>query len=92
MVWLVVILALMIPLVAILLDSQLGKALAARFERPGREQDEPMLLGRRVAALESEVDRLNHELERTREESEFVRRLLEGKPEGGALPPSGTAN
>lgn len=79
MVWFVVIIALMIPLVAILLDSQLGKALAGRFERPSLAQDDP-LLGRRVAALEAEVDRLNHELERTREESEFVRRLLEKKP------------
>lgn len=87
MVWFVVVLALMIPLIAILLDSQLGKALAGRFERPNLAQDEP-LLSRRVAALETEVDRLSHELERTREDSEFVRRLLEAKPERGALPPS----
>jgi len=88
MVWFVVILALMIPLVAILLDSQLGKALAGRWERQNLVQDDPML-SRRVAALEAEVDRMNNELERAREESEFVRRLLEEKPEVRKLPPNG---
>ncbi len=86
MVWIVVILALMIPLIAVVLDSQLGRALAGRLERQNLSHDESRL-GSRVAALETEVDRLNRELERAHEESEFVRHLLEGKAEGGALPP-----
>jgi hypothetical protein len=89
MVWVVVMLALLIPLIAVVLDSQLGRAIAGRFEQRsvGREEGQ---LGSRVTALEAEVDRMNKELERTREENEFVRKLLE-KPESGALPP-GDAN
>lgn len=88
MVWLVVLLALMIPLIAVVLDSQLGRAIAGRLERDNARQD-PALLGSRVTALEAEVDRLSHEVERNREESEFLRRLLEDKPEGGAALPPG---
>jgi len=91
MVWLIVILALMIPLLAVVLDSQLGRAIAGRLERDNRRED-PTLLGTRVSALEAEVDRLNHEMERSREESEFLRRLLEDKPEGGAALPPGDRN
>ena len=88
MVWIIVILALMIPLLAVVLDSQLGRAIAGRLERDNRRED-PTLLGTRLTALEAEVDRLNHEVERNREESEFVRRLLDKKPEGGAALPPG---
>jgi hypothetical protein len=87
MVWLVVALALMIPLIAVLLDSQLGRALAGRLERRADSPGEQTQLSTRVTALEAEVDRMSKELEAAREESEFVRRLLEGKREGGALPP-----
>jgi hypothetical protein len=84
---LVVILALMIPLIAVVLDSPVVRALAGRLEREGQRDSADPQLGSRVAALESEVERLNHELERTREESQFVRNLLEKKPDGGLLPP-----
>jgi hypothetical protein len=87
---LVVILALMIPLIAVVLDSPVVRALAGRLERQSQPETGDPLLGSRVAALEAEVERLNHELERTREESQFVRRLLEKKPEGGLLPPGDT--
>ncbi|HEX7120452.1 MAG TPA: hypothetical protein VF212_16790 [Longimicrobiales bacterium] len=77
------ILALLIPLVAVILDSQLGRALAARLERDrvgGAVAD-------RLAALEGEVDRLTREMRRLEEETEFLHRLLERKPgPGGALP------
>lgn len=87
MVWIVVILALMIPLIAVVLDSSLGRAMAGRLERQNAREDATQL-GSRVAALEAEVDRLSHDVERNREESEFLRHLLEDKPESGpALPP-----
>jgi hypothetical protein len=79
----VLLVALMIPLIAVILDSQLGRALAARLE--GRSTDS--LSDRRLAALESELDRVTRELQRLDEESEFLHRLLEQKrPEGGRLP------
>ncbi|CAN5849020.1 hypothetical protein BH23GEM9_BH23GEM9_04800 [soil metagenome] len=79
----VLLVALMIPLVAVVLDSQLGRALAARLE--GRSDG---LSERRLAALESEIDRLSRELQRLDEESAFLHRLLEEKPAPNALPPS----
>ena len=84
MIWSVVlILVLLIPLAAVVLDSRLGKALANRIE--GGSPDNA-----RLAALEAEVDRLSTELERVQEETEFVTRLLEERAQGSdgpSLPP-----
>lgn len=84
--WLILVgLVLMIPLVAAVLDSPLGRALAARIERRGLAGEEG--LGTRLAALEAETERLAAEVEKLQEESEFLRRLLEGKPPANPLPP-----
>lgn len=88
MMWSVfLILVLLIPLMAVILDSRLGRALASRIE--GGSPDNA-----RLAALESEVDRLSAELERLQEQTEFVTRLLEERtdPDPGergrrSLPP-----
>lgn len=88
MLWqMIFILVLLIPILAIVLDSQVGRALAARLERRGlSESDE--LLADRVAFLEGEVERLSGELMRLEEESEFLTKLLADRPGGEALPPS----
>jgi predicted RNase H-like nuclease (RuvC/YqgF family) len=83
----VLLVALMIPLVAVILDSQIGRALAARLEGRGDSLSE-----RRLAALENEIDRLNRELQRLDEESAFLHRLLEEKRAPDALPPGGHAD
>ena len=84
MMWSVfLILVLLIPLIAVILDSRLGRALARRIEGGGRDDA-------RVAALEAEVEQLGAELTRLREQTEFVSRLLEERPEGSgdpSLPP-----
>ncbi len=86
MIWaLIVVLALMIPLIAVVLDSQLGRALAGRLER-GTPADES-LLAPRLQALEGEVERLSKEVEQLQEQSEFLNRLLENKTVAGQLPP-----
>ncbi len=86
MIWaFIVVLALMIPLIAVILDSQLGRALAGRLER-GTPADES-LLAPRVQALEGEVERLAKEVEQLQEQSEFLNRLLENKTAAGQLPP-----
>jgi hypothetical protein len=73
MMWLFFILILLIPLFAVILDSQVGRAVARRIEEgEGRSGD-------RLAALESEVERLSRELDLLREQTEFVDRLLEEK-------------
>ncbi len=71
----VVTLLLMIPLVAILLDSDLGRALARRAEPRAAAEPE---LSQRVAALEEEVEYL----------SESVRSLQARVQEASADPGS----
>lgn len=80
----VLLVALMIPLLAVILDSQVGRAIAARLEG-GHGSDS--LAERRLAALEGEVDRLARELRQLDEESAFLHQLLEKKRAPGALPP-----
>lgn len=71
MMWVFFVLVLLIPLLAVVLDSQLGRALARRIEGGGAGPD-----GARLAALETEMERLARELERLQEQAEFVDRLL----------------
>lgn len=83
MMWSVfLILVLLIPLMAVILDSRLGRALASRIE--GGSPDNA-----RLQALENEMDRLGAELERLQEQTEFVTHLLEERTGGTppALPP-----
>lgn len=83
---LILVLVVLIPLLAIVLDSQVGKALAARLER--RALDAPGdITAERIAFLEGEVERLGSEIVRLDEQSEFVHKLLTERQEGAALPP-----
>jgi len=82
----VLLVALMIPLTAVILDSQVGRALAGRLEQRDRELTEPAD-SKRLSALESEVERLGQELQRLDEESAFLHRLLEEKTPPERLPP-----
>lgn len=79
----VLLVALMIPLVAVILDSQVGRAIAARLE--GGRVDS--ISERRIATLEGEIERIGRELQRLDEESAFLHRLLEEKRAPSALPP-----
>jgi hypothetical protein len=91
--WIVVILALLIPLIAVVLDSPLGKALADYVSRLGAASSLPEgQVTQRLAALETEVDRLNTEVTRLEEETVFLHRLLEPKPgHKPELPPESTS-
>jgi hypothetical protein len=85
---LILVLVVLIPLLAIVLDSQVGKALAARLER--RTLDVPGdVTAERIAFLEGEVERLAGEVERLDEQSEFVTKLLTERTQEreAALPP-----
>ena len=76
MVWaFVVLVLLMIPILAIVLDSQVGQALAKRLAGDELAGGEP--LAARIEELEAEVKYLNESLESLREESGFVRALIE---------------
>jgi hypothetical protein len=81
--------ALMIPLTAVILDSQVGRAIASRLE--GNKEVNAgagaSLLGR-LNALEGEVDRLTAAVEQLEEEAQFLHRLLDERPAPeGLLPP-----
>jgi hypothetical protein len=84
---LILILVVLIPLLAIVLDSQVGRALASRLERRGLEAPGDVT-AERLAFLEGEVERLASEVQRLDEESEFLHKLLsERREQGAALPP-----
>jgi HAMP domain-containing protein len=84
---LILILVVLIPLLAIVLDSQVGKALAGRLERRGIEAPQD-ITAERIGLLEGEVERLASEIQRLDEQGEFVHKLLTERTEqGAALPP-----
>lgn len=85
-----IILVVSIPLIAVILDSHLGRALARRLEREPLRGDGA--LGLRVTELEAEVERLTRELQRLEEQSDFLHRLLQERPSSGGLMPPGDAN
>lgn len=93
MIWqVIIILVLFIPILAIVLDSQLGRTLAQRLERRGLQAGDDVM-AERVAFLEGEVERLGSDLERLEEESEFLHKLLAeragGEPEPERLTEGG---
>ena len=82
MTWvLILVLVLLIPILLIVLDSHLGRALAARLERRDLGRSDEVLVDR-LAYLEGEVERLASELKRLDDEGQFLNRLLiEGRGE-----------
>lgn len=89
MIFTIIILALLIPILAIVLDSPVGKALADRLQGE-RATAIDTLTSERMAYLEGEVERLSSELHRLDEESRFVTRLLTERT-GGDGPRPGAA-
>ncbi|HEX4628726.1 MAG TPA: hypothetical protein VH137_08045 [Gemmatimonadales bacterium] len=76
----VLLVALMIPITAILLDSPLGRSVARRLEGQGEAGGGGTAvrqLERRLESLESDLADLNRSLAGMREELQFVQRLLE---------------
>jgi uncharacterized membrane protein len=86
MLWLIVLVVLMIPLTAIVLDSRLGQAMASRLERGEGPGGVPEITQERIAYLEGEIERLDDEVRRLDEEGRFMQQLLADRPERPALP------
>ncbi len=72
----------LIPVLAILIDSPLSEALARRIA--AKEGPEG---GARLEALEKEVQYLTQAVESLRDEADFVRSLVEGRAPVESLPP-----
>lgn len=71
--------ALMIPIVAILVDSPLGRSIAHRLEGgpPSAGGAELQDLNKKVELLEGEVEELHRSVSGMKDELQFVQRLLE---------------
>lgn len=87
MIWLIVMVILMIPLMSILLDSAVGRALAARLEGRALSGGDNVS-HERITYLEGEVERLQSEVDRIAEESQFLHRLLTERAADESEPPA----
>lgn len=81
----IIILVLLIPILAIVLDSPVGRALAGRLERKGIT-DASDLTAERLAFMEGEIERLTSEMRRLEDESQFMQKLLEERPAAAEIP------
>jgi hypothetical protein len=82
----ILLVALLIPIMGILIDSPIGRALARRLEGPEPVPTSMAELAKKVELLESEVDDLHRSVEALQEESAFYQRLLEESSSRPNLP------
>jgi hypothetical protein len=89
---LLILAVLLIPVLAILIDSPIGRALARRVEGPVDAAPPPVMeLAKKVQLLEAEMDDLHRTVEHLQEENQFLQKLLEDGGRRSSLPPgSGT--
>ena len=87
MIPMIFLLVLLIPILAIVLDSPVGRALAGRMERKGLSSGGEDATSERLSYLEGEVERLTTEMRRLEEEGQFLNQLLTDRPASRALPP-----
>jgi hypothetical protein len=84
---LILLVAVMVPVLTILLDSPIGRAIARRMEGPENTPPGVLELAKRVELLESEVDDLTRAIEGLKDENAFLQRLLEDTASRPSLPP-----
>ncbi|HET6577036.1 MAG TPA: hypothetical protein VFG66_01865 [Gemmatimonadales bacterium] len=80
--------ALLIPILGIVVDSPIGRALARRLEGPQETPPDLVALSKRVELLEAEVDDLNRTVQGLQDEAAFLQRLLADPASRTALPRS----
>ncbi|HEU5357840.1 MAG TPA: hypothetical protein VFU45_01880 [Gemmatimonadales bacterium] len=78
---------LIIPVLAILFESPLGRAFARRVAGPEPVTGTLAELAKKVELLEGEVDDLHRAVELLQEENQFLQRLVEDAPRPPTLPP-----
>ena len=84
---LILLVALLIPIIGIVVDSPIGRALARRLEGPQEIPPALSELAKRVELLEAEVDDLTRSVQALQDENVFLQRLLEEPPQRATLPP-----
>jgi uncharacterized SAM-binding protein YcdF (DUF218 family) len=84
---LILLVALLIPIIGIVVDSPIGRALARRLEGPQEIPPALTELAKKVELLEAEVDDLTRSVQALQDENVFLQRLLEDPPQRVTLPP-----
>jgi hypothetical protein len=79
--------ALLIPILGIVVDSPIGRALARRLEGPQETPPDVLALAKRVELLEAEVDDLNRGMQSLQDENAFLQRLLAAPSSRSTLQP-----
>jgi uncharacterized SAM-binding protein YcdF (DUF218 family) len=79
--------ALLIPILGIVVDSPIGRALARRLEGPQATPPDVLALAKRVELLEAEVDDLTRSIQSLQDENAFLQRLLADPSSRSTLPP-----
>lgn len=85
----ILLIALLFPIIGIIVDSPIGRALARRLEGPEQAPPELAALAKKVDLLEAEVDDLTRNMESLKEDNAFLTRLIEDAP-ARRLPPAST--
>jgi hypothetical protein len=88
---LILLVALLIPIMGIVVDSPIGRALARRLEGPQATPPAVADLAKKVELLEAEVDDLMRSVQGLQDESAFLQRLLEDPSQRSTLPPPRTS-
>jgi len=84
---LILLVALLIPIMGIVVDSPIGRALARRLEGPQHAPPDLVDLAKKVELLEAEIDDLARSVQTLQDENAFLQRLLEGPSQRASLPP-----
>ena len=84
---LILIVALLIPIMGIVVDSPIGRAIARRLEGPQAAPPGLAELAKKVELLEADVDDLNRSVQTLQEENTFLQRLLADPSARSTLPP-----
>ena len=84
---LILLVALLIPIMGIVVDSPIGRALARRLEGPQATPPALAELAKKVELLEAEVDDLMRSVQGLQDENAFLQRLLEDQSQRSTLPP-----
>jgi len=88
---LILLVALLIPIMGIVVDSPIGRALARRLEGPQATPPALADLAKKVDLLEAEVDDLMRSVQALQDENAFLQRLLEDQSQRPTLPPPRTS-
>lgn len=85
---LILFVALLIPIIGIIIDSPIGRAMARRLEGPEAVPTDVQMLAKKVDLLEAEVDDLNRAVEQLKDENAFLQKLIEEPRAPRTLPPA----